>query len=146
MATEIQLIRKKSELEHTAYFEFLPGRYSDKHWSDASVFLDEEVMCMIECPFIDMVPDYDHYSCCDVNRAYWQSILSRLSELSSSISAAHDMADVEDQLRYTSPSNKKSFADDFDSNRQKLISLIEDFTGWVKQTLNEHESIAVLGM
>jgi hypothetical protein len=34
----------------------------------------------------------------------------------------------------------------FDSNRHKLISLIEDVTDWVKHTLNEHESIAVLGM
>ena len=100
---------------------------------------------MIERPFIDMVPGYDHYSCCNMNRADWQSILSRLSDLRTRLATAHNRDDVEDLFRCTLY-GRQSFADNFDSNRPKLISLIEDFTGWVKQTLNEHESIAVLGM
>jgi hypothetical protein len=146
METDIQLIRNKSELEGTAYFEFLPGRYSGKHWNDTSVFLDEEVMCMIERPFMDTVPDYDHYSFFDVNRSCWQSILSGLSDLRTMLAAAYGMNDVEYQFCCIWPGTKKSFADDFDGNRQKLINLIDDFTGWVKERLHEHESIAVLGM
>jgi hypothetical protein len=122
MATDIQLIRNKSELEYTAYFEFLPGRYSGKHWSDASVFLEETVMYLIERPFIDMVPDYDHYSCCDISRAYWQSILSKLSDMRIRLAAARDLDDVVDQFHYTLPGTKKLPTGDFDSNRQKLIS------------------------
>ena len=67
MDPKIRLSRDKSLLEGTAYFEFLPGHYVKEHWNDSSVFLDEEIMCLIERPFMDALPDYDHYSFFDVS-------------------------------------------------------------------------------
>lgn len=146
MKTEITLIRDKSQLEGTAYFEFLPGRYSDKHWNDTSVFLEEEVMCMIERPFMDAMPDYDHYSFSDVARSRWESILTGLANLKAILADASSIGDVDDHFCCIWPGTVESFKQEFDANRKLLITLIDEFTSWVKQTLHDHDSIAVLGM
>jgi hypothetical protein len=62
MDPQIHLIRDKRQLEGTAYFEFLPGRYTGQHWNEKSVYLDEEVLGLIEKPFMDSLPSYDHYA------------------------------------------------------------------------------------
>jgi hypothetical protein len=146
MNTDIRLIRDKAELEGTAYFEFLPGHYSEKHWNETSVFLDEEVMCMIERPFMNTMPGYDHYSFSDVAAPRWQSILEGLSKLKTVFADASTVGDVSEQFCCIWPGTVKSFEKDFDVNRNRLIVVIDDFTDWVEQTLHEHESIAVLGM
>ena len=142
----IRLIRDKSELEGTAYFEFLPGRYSEKHWNDNSVFLEEEVMCMIERPFMDNVKEYDHYSFIDVARDRWQPVLAGLADLKEKLVEAREIEDVRDLFCCIWPDTLDEFSDDFDGNRKKLIDLIDEFCAWAKQTLREHDAIAVLGM
>ena len=135
MDPKIRLIRDKSLLEGTAYFEFLPGHYVKEHWNDSSVFLDEEIMCLIERPFMDALPDYDHYSFFDVSLTKWQGILSHLEKLRETLAAAQGIRDVEDQLCCIWPGTEKSFAEDFDRNRKDLIDLITEFNSWVNLTM-----------
>ncbi len=146
MDTEIQLIRNPSSLEGTAYFEFLPGRFASKHWNCGSVYLDEEIMCLIERPFMDALPDYDHYAFCDVSRDRWQAVIHHLDALRDRLSAAQCASDVTHEFCCVWPGTKETFAKDFDRNRKRLIDLIAELTHWVQDTLREHESIAVLGM
>ncbi len=146
MNPEIQLIRDKSSLEGTAYFEFLPGRYANKHWNDGSVFMDEEIMCLIERPFMDALPDYDHYAFCDVSRARWGEVIRHLDAFRDKLSAAQGPGDVTREFCRVWAGTKESFTRDFENNRKKLIDLIVEFTAWVQEVLGEHESIAVLGM
>ena len=146
MDPEIRLICDKSLLEGTAYFEFLPGHYANEHWNDSSVFLDEEIMCLIERPFMDALPDYDHYSFFDVGLAQWQNILNNLDNFRNKLSAAKDIHDVVDQFCCIWSDTEKSFADDFYINRKSLMNLITEFNSWVNRTLEKHDTIAVLGM
>lgn len=103
-------------------------------------------MCMIERPFMDAMPDYDHYSFADVTGNRWQAILTGLSDFKTKLVEAQKFGDIEDQFCCIWPGTKESFADNFGGNRKKLIELIDEFTDWVNQTLHDYESIAVLGM
>jgi len=146
MDPEIRLIRDKSLLEGTAYFEFLPGHFANEHWNDSSVFLDEEILCLIERPFMEALPDYDHYSFFDVSLTQWQATLDHLEKLRDALASAQGIHDVANQFCCIWPGTEKSFAEDFDRNRKDLIYLITEFNSWVNSTLKEHDTIAVLGM
>ena len=146
MDTKIQLIRDKSMLEGTAYFEFLPGYFAKEHWNNSSVFLDEEIMCLIERPFMDALPDCDHCAFFDVSFAQWQAILSNLKKFQNTLATAQDIRNVADQFCCIWPGIRKSFVNDFNRNRNSLSNLITDFSGWVNLTLETHDTIAVLGM
>ena len=58
----IELIQSTAALEGTAYFEFLPGPYHGDHWGEASVFVQEQVFCLIESALQRHHPGFDHYS------------------------------------------------------------------------------------
>ena len=146
MDPQILLIRDKAQLEGTAYFEFLPGRYANEHWNDGSVFLDEEIFCLIERPFMDSLSGYDHYAFCDVAAEQWQPVLTGLQKSRDHFSRAKTPEDIADQFCCVWDSTTASFADDFPRNRKDLIRLIDELTEWIKETLMEHGSIAVLGM
>jgi hypothetical protein len=146
MDPQIRLIRDKRQLEGTAYFEFLPGRYANKCWGKKSVFLDEEVLGLIEKPFMDCLPQYDHYAFCDVIASEWESILHRLHQFREQLVRAQTTEDVAGDFRCVLDSTKLSFAEDFSKNRTDLIHVIDEFEVWVRQTLKEHDTIAVLGM
>lgn len=146
MNPQIQLIHNKAVLEGTAYFEFLPGQYTDRHWNDTSVFLDEEIFCLIERPFIDLLLDYDHYAFDDITAEQWQPILAGLKELCDYLREAKIPEDIADQFCCVLDSTMDSFAEDFKGSKADLIRLIEEFTEWINDTLKEHGSIAVLGM
>jgi hypothetical protein len=143
---KIRLIREKSSLEGTAYFEFLPGYYDNEHWNDSSVFLDEEIMYLIERPFMDVLPDHDHYSSFDVSLAQWQAILSNLEKLRGMLASAEGIHDVADKFCCIWPGTEQSFGEDFERNRKDLIDLITEFNSWVNLTLKKHDTIAILGM
>ena len=143
METDVRLIRDKSELEGTAYFEFLPGCCADKHWNDNSVLLEEEVMCMIERSFMDTLSDYDHCAFSTVARDRRQLVLERLCGRKPTLEDAGSVGDVEDRFCCIRPGRTESFGEDFEGNRKRLTALIDEFTDWVNQTLHEHESIAI---
>jgi hypothetical protein len=92
-------------------------------------------MCLIERPFMDALPEYDHYFFFDVSLTKWQAILRHLEKLQETLAAAQGIRDVEDQLCCIWPGTEKSFAEDFDRNRKDLIDLITEFNSWVNLTM-----------
>ncbi len=132
MDPQIHLIRDKRELEGTAYFEFLPGRYTNRHWGEKSVFLDEEVLGLIEKPFMDTLPSYDHYASCDVTASQWESILHRLYLYREQLARAQTAENVAGDFRCVWNSTKVSFAKEFLKNRTDLIHMIDELTLWVR--------------
>lgn len=146
MDPHIYLIRDKRQLEGTAYFEFLPGQYTNQHWNEKSAFLDEEVLGLIEKPFMDCLPHYDHYTVCDVTASQWESILHHLRQFRERLVQAQTSEDVAGDFRCVWNSTKLSFAEDFSKNRAALIHVIDELALWVRQTLKEYDTITVLGM
>jgi hypothetical protein len=59
---------------------------------------------------------------------------------------AQSSEDVADDFRCVWDSTKLSFAEDFSKNRTDLIHVIDELVVWVRQTLKEQDTIAVLGM
>lgn len=146
MTPHIQLIRDKTKLEGTAYFEFFPGRYTHDCWNDTAVFLDEEIFGLIEESFVQSLPNYDHYAFCDVSFDQWQPVLKNLRSLGDYLSETQSPDDIEKRFRCVRDSTRQSFSEDFQKNTTDLIQLINEFTEWIEQTLQNHDTIAVLGM
>lgn len=59
----LKLIRDRSELEGTCYFEFLgsPTREQPRCWSDRSLYLEDDGFDFINGPFVRALPDFDYY-------------------------------------------------------------------------------------
>ena len=72
------LARGKGREHHTQYFELAPGPYKRKHWQPGSRFIDEYTFSLIEGPFEEHVPGYDHFSYVEVPSSQWELILGDL--------------------------------------------------------------------
>lgn len=146
MNPAIKLIRNKSELEGSAYFELLPGSFKGTHWNDGSVFLDEEVFCLIEKPFAECISGYDHYAFMEVDSGHWAGILQALRRLRDRVLHAKSIDDIQAYVCFSWRDTRVRFAKNFNQNRQDLITLIDDLVQWVSGELKRESNIAVLGM
>jgi hypothetical protein len=146
MDPKIELIRDKAQLDGTAYFEFLPGRYSDKHWNDTSVYIDEEVFCMIERPFQESLPRFDHFAFSDVSAKEWQAVLIQLARFRDRIASASSPREVTELFMCLWDETRQVFSQEFNQNRNDLVRLIDDLRAWIADNLSREQTIAILGM
>jgi hypothetical protein len=143
---DIRLIKDKAELEGTAYFEILPGPYKDKCWNEGSIFIEEEIFGLIE-PIIERhVPEFDHYSFIKIDRESWMLILNDLSELVVLLQAANTPNDLNGGIGFIFNSTKDRFVTDFARNKEALAALIIELVSWLKEQLNDHYIVTVLGL
>ncbi|MDY3555944.1 hypothetical protein R5W24_005090 [Gemmata sp. JC717] len=112
----IRLIRDTAELSGTCYFEFLPGPYRGRCWNAGSVFLAEDVFGLIEPVIARHVPEFDHYSFVAVGRATWERVIPDLG-------------------REAAASADRAFG-----------ALAGELAAWLREQLDDHECVSVLGM
>lgn len=85
MERPICLIKDINELTGSNYFEIFPGEYTGNCWNPNSVFFDEEVFTLIEKPFEDCIPKYDHYSFVQASKENIDQLIASLKSLSKTI-------------------------------------------------------------
>jgi hypothetical protein len=133
-------------LRGTCYFEFLPGRYSNKCWSVDSVFLTEDVFAHIEPTFEKHRPNFGHYSFTDISRSQWSPIISDLTRMRDFLASQPVPAEVFGHVGFFTARHKDAFAEDFGRNVSELRSTIVDLVQWITRTLESHDAISVLGL
>ena len=116
MKEQFRLIKDKSELKGTCYFEFLRGPYRKKCWCDDSVFLSEGDFALIEDVFLRRVQGYDHFSFTEIREFSWRHILTDLRQIAAELKVA------------------------------ETARAIEELCDWVEGALQEHDCVSVLGM
>jgi len=112
----VRLIRDKTELQGTCYFEFLPGPYRKKCWNEGAVFLAEDVFRLFEPIIARHEPRFDHYSFVGILRPTWERILPEFDLLAAA------------------------------SDRGEVATLAGELAAWLRERLAEHECVSVLGM
>ena len=140
------MITDRTELSGTCYIEVLPGRYENRCWNPQSVFFAEEHFCFIEPTIIRHCAEHDHYSFTDIDRSKWQHILADLEQFANEVDASSQLPDTNGVVKL-GPETRKSSP--FQSEGEDVASLREmllGFTRWVRQTLESHDTIAVLGI
>ncbi len=71
----IRIIKNKTELEGTVYFEFLPGAFSGICWNEGSLFLDDETFGFLEIALEKHIPDYDRYEFIEIKLEAWLEVI-----------------------------------------------------------------------
>ena len=143
---QIRLIRDTSELEGTCYFEFLPGEYQEQCWNEGSVFLAEETFGLIEPIIARNEPQFDHYSFVCISRSTWERIIADLLHLVESLRSATAIDNLAGEIDFFFTTSAGEFAEDFRANADALAELARALVGWLREQLQQHECVSVLGM
>ena len=142
----IEIIRDKSKLDGTGYFELSLGKYRRVHWEDTSLFFDEEVFGLIEPIFERHVPGYDHYDMMDADSNAWKRINEDLLTLKETLDNSNDINGILGHVGFVFSGSRDYFANHYDQCKSQLISLIEDLVNWSSDNIKQHGHIAVLGL
>src|SRR3990172_2619700 len=143
----IQVIRTRADLDGTAYFEFQPGRYSGDHWVDGSLYVQEEVFCLLEPTIRRHHPRFDHYDFATIGTHTWRAIIQDLVDLAQVARSASSLADLRRAgVGFHRAGVQVEFEQDFRHNAEALARMARDLTEWLRTTLERHEHVSVLGM
>ena len=142
----IRLIRNKAELQGTCYFELLPGEYGGRCWNDGSVFLAEDVFGLVEPIVTRHEPRFDHYSFVGIPRPTWELIITDLERLAERAETAADVSDLRGDVGFVFTTTKGEFARSFRTNADALAGLAREIVGWVRENLQKHDCLTIIGM
>ena len=143
----IEIVRTKAELPDTSYFEFLPGPYRGQHWAAESVYVQEEIFCLIEPIIRQHHPGYDHYSHSGIPASEWSKIIADLHALATRARSATSLADLRQAgVGFHRRGIDAEFEQDLGNNAHALAQLADDLSRWLRETLRSHGMVTVLGM
>ncbi len=142
----IELIKDVNKCQSTCYFEFLPGIYEQECWGKESVFIYYWQICYIEPILAGYINNYDHYSFMSVDKTVWQDIIDELNKLKEVLRKSESLDELTANLNFTFRDIEENFTKDFKKSRVELMKLIDDLVLWIRETLKNHNKIAVLGM
>ena len=142
----LQILKDKSQLDGTAYFELLPGKYKEKCWNEGSLFLDEETFGFFETIVESCVPEYDHYAFIEVLATRWQPVIARLKRLATELESAVTAQDIPVDIDFYFNDTKQNFKNDLAVNLQRLRQVSIELVGWLAATLKQHEEVSILGL
>ena len=146
MGLSIDIIRDKVELKGTAYVEIYPGRNKNQFWNEESIFFNEESFGFVEKTIANNFEGYDHYDMMEVPVESWKIILKDLEGLSQRISTATSAKDFRSDVYFFFKSTESEFSANFEQNKVRLVSLLNEFCTWVSLKLKETDVISVLGL
>ena len=143
----IEIVRTKADLPDTSYFEFLPGPYRGQHWAPESVYVQEEIFCLIEPIIRQHHPGYDHYSHSSIPAVEWSRIIADLQALATRARSANSLADLRQAgVGFHRRGIDAEFEQDFANNTHALAKLADDLSLWVRDALRSQDVVSVPGM
>ena len=86
---DYMVIRDKTLLEDTCYFEFLPGRYQGKCWTDSSIFVSEKSIFVFEDLLDQTIEGYDHYTFMEISKDQILKLIAALEKRAGEISSGN---------------------------------------------------------
>ncbi len=143
----LKLITNKEELEGTAYFELLPGRFDNKFWNDNAVFMSESSFSFMEDIVSKHYADYDHYSCsmnihCDI----WMLITTDLQHRKVIIDKAMSAEILISECRFLDNYTIGELQKNWNAYKEQIQGLFESTLCWLQKTLEMHEYIVLMGL
>ena len=143
----LRLITNKEELEGTAYFELLPGRFNNKFWNNNAVFMSESSFSFMEDIVSKHYADYDHYSCSmNVHRDIWMLIITDLQYRKAIIDEAMDAEILISECSFLDNYTIGELRENWDIYKQQIQALFESTLFWIQKTLGMHEYIVLMGL
>ena len=143
----LKLITNKEELEGTAYFELLPGRFNNKFWNGNAVFMSESSFGFMEDIVSKHYADYDHYDCVmNIHRDIWMLIITDLQYRKAIIDEAMDAEILISECSFLHKYMIGEFQKNWNTYKQSIQGLFESTLCWLQKTLEMHEYIVLMGL
>jgi hypothetical protein len=128
--------------DDTCYFEFLPGKYQDKCWNENSVFIEEEIIYIIEDLLYKSNKNFDRYELANFYDSDQLNILEQ--ELSKRLN------EIKDNKEYNLTGTffvKETYVDinkDIKIYYNDIIEMLNSLIVWIKS--NKENGITVIGI
>jgi hypothetical protein len=76
-----------AEKEHTAYHEFLRGKWDgETFWKSDSILVSDEIYCeLCLCDLFRIIPEYDPCDLTEINRQQWDMLKEKAATLSTEV-------------------------------------------------------------
>jgi hypothetical protein len=100
---------------------------------------------LIEGPFEEHAPAYNHFGYAEVPSSQWELILGDLAALRAALIEAGETSRVALPYGYTL-TVQPSFEQNWAANQPKLASLLFSLDQWIIETLARYGSVSVLGL
>lgn len=136
-----RIIKDKAELDGTAYFEFLPGKYNGTCWNDNAIFLDEDSMALVEEIFERNVEHYDHFAFSEIDKGQGSRILADLQKLEIEITSNKKISGETFSDEYYNALNEQVA-----NNKEKAVEVISGLRQWLDVTLEKNDCVSILGL
>ena len=130
------------------YIEILPGPFKQAWWNAESIFILEEDFLVIGAVIGIHVPDYDHYNSCTViDTQACVRIIRDLEFLAEQLAAPVAFAsNVEQFAAFKLRREVLRFVPDNEEDKSACTKMIQNLTIWLRQTMDDYQSISILGM
>jgi len=135
----LKLIKNKSELVGTCYFELMPRKYDGKPWNDDSVYLTEQAFKIIEPAFEYSLKNYDCFSFMIFGLEEVNKICDKLGDLVLTISAPSSYSDSIKLLN----SNDQTSSE---ATKMETLALISEKKNWLESTKKSTSTFSLLGI
>ena len=140
------MITDQSSLTGTCYIEVLPGKFRGECWNTSSVYFREEHFGIFEPTIMRHCPKHDHYSFTDIGKPIWEKILIDLQRIHQQCSETLQLSEIRDDVSlYFFTSNSRN-TDSESETMRSLKQTLNEFIRWTRLKLENHQTIAVLGM
>jgi hypothetical protein len=137
------MISNRRILSGTLYIEVLPGHYARKHWGPSSVFFTEAHFFYFEPTIIRNWPTHSHHHFSNIPARTWNKIVCDIDMMKVTLSETMRLSSIEEFLY----SNQIEMAyNDEIQTISELCASINEFSAWINETLENHNTIAVLGI
>lgn len=143
---DICVIKNKDELEGSCYLEVMVGAYNKHCWNEGSLYFSEESFGFLEPTIEKFVPKYDHYAFTEIDRKAWLQIAEDLDAFIPRLASATSILDIENHVGFFFKSTKEQFIMNFSGSKHALLRLIQEFTLWIREKINEFDTITILGI
>lgn len=143
---KIQLIRQLSDLDGGEFLEIFPGPYKGRSWNEQSVYVEDHAFSVLEGIVKRQAPNYDNRANTQIEKEAWQSIINDLNRLHATLLNAGSISDLNESLTFRDATISGEFGADFNANKAKLLTLIEELKNWLARELETQPIISILGI
>lgn len=141
-----KIIYNKKELSGTLYVEIQPGKFKGEHWSEISIFLDEEAFGYLLSSIKKQYKDFSYYGFNNIACFIWKDILKELEETKVILQSTPQESEIKHYIEFVEEGMDVTFKKRYKENLQQAIQIINEFQRWMYKNIEKNEYIAILGI
>jgi hypothetical protein len=126
-----------------------PGVYAGKESMQHAIFIAEVPFSFLESSIRRLssryARSYSHWGVTEIPRHEWFEIIVEWESLKTTVASVVTFEEIS-ELFPMSEAVLDDFKNDFEENRRRLLSMIDQLLEWLRTTLSKHDSVSILGI